>query len=632
MIKKIFNDFIYSGRFTALAILFLILLIPLRNLIYKKISGNNEPLAVTTIYRLPGGDVEYFPLVNAISKGNFGECSLIESKGKGLQRFPFAPLIIHAFLYSIFGIWGLWIGDIVFTFLFFIGFYFLMRILDVGRTLSLAFSFFICSGALTALLYKFNVPILGDFWIWGTRFPRPFVSECFFLYILICCFALIFYKDKVLHRNLFWLFFGSLNALMIQSDIYTGFAIIIAEFLLIIWILLEKVKPKYIIKGILIAFLSFLIVLCPFLIQNMEWKSGLLIKPIFYEINNYSPFIIAVNSVIPLILLILTTCFLILLVLNYKTEKSVFYNRIKGLGFTILIAISGIYAMALFVLIFRKGITMYHFVEVSVRFYSYSYLIAGILLFTIFRDNLFSKICNKINLKTKSLIKTVILVIAIILGMREAYKRAERDVNYNEHMYPSGFSYKYNYRECFTKLTDKLNKLSVNKESVLATLDPQVNSYWLTFNNGYSFLPELFETTSGDEIIEERLILFGKINNLSDTLFSKILEKPCRVFWFGGGKYLVNSSYTFASFDLYSPIQKKEISNIGVCREGLIVPEIELERMRKKYKNLKMGKLPKIDYMVLTTMESFAPDTNIFSLIYQNDVFRLYEFNQSLSN
>ncbi|NTW34478.1 MAG: hypothetical protein HGB12_17965, partial [Bacteroidetes bacterium] len=58
MIKKIFKDFIYIGRFTALAILFLTLLLPLRNLIYLKISGNSEPLSVTTIYRLPGGDIE----------------------------------------------------------------------------------------------------------------------------------------------------------------------------------------------------------------------------------------------------------------------------------------------------------------------------------------------------------------------------------------------------------------------------------------------------------------------------------------------------------------------------------------------------------------------------------------------
>ncbi|NTW33620.1 MAG: hypothetical protein HGB12_13525 [Bacteroidetes bacterium] len=419
---------------------------------------------------------------------------------------------------------------------------------------------------------------------------------------------------------------------MIQSDLFTGFAIVIAEGLLIIWLLLEEEKRKYIIKGILIALLSFFIVFCPFLIQNIEWKSGLLVKPVFYEINNYSPFLIPANSLIPLILLIITACFSILIMLYYKTAKSIFCNRIRGLGLTILIAISGIYAMALFVFIFRKGFSMHHFVEVSIRFYSYSYIIAGILLFTIFRDNLFSKIYGKINSKTKFLIKNIILVIAVILGMREAYKRAERAVNYKEHMYSAEFRYKNNYRDCFTKLTNNLDKLSKKKESVLATLDPLVHSYWITFNNGSSFFPELFETTADDEIIEERLILFGKINNLSDTLFSKLLEKPCRAFWFGGPKFMVNSSNTFAPFDSYSAIQKKEILKIDVTQDGpVIVPEAELERMKKKYKNINIGKLPQIDYMVLTTMESFTPDTNKFSLIYRNDIFRLYEFNRSLS-
>ena len=60
------------------------------------------------------------------------------------------------------------------------------------------------------------------------------------------------------------------------------------------------------------------------------------------------------------------------------------------------------------------------------------------------------------------------------------------------------------YRAEFADLARHLASLSENRRPVLATLDPVIYSWWMTFTGGYSFLAEAFVSTTSDREAERR--------------------------------------------------------------------------------------------------------------------------------
>ena len=63
----------------------------------------DEPPSISVLYRHRMGDVQYFPFVAALSRGEFREFSVKEEVGSRVLSFPFAPLLLHAGCFRSFG-------------------------------------------------------------------------------------------------------------------------------------------------------------------------------------------------------------------------------------------------------------------------------------------------------------------------------------------------------------------------------------------------------------------------------------------------------------------------------------------------------------------------------------------------
>src|SRR5262245_37139086 len=88
---------------------------------YQSIRNDpSVPLAVHALYR-PSGDIQYFPLVAALARLNFGDVALLEHHRQGISTFSPASMLPHAFAYGITKHpIGFAIGDLIATFGYFL--------------------------------------------------------------------------------------------------------------------------------------------------------------------------------------------------------------------------------------------------------------------------------------------------------------------------------------------------------------------------------------------------------------------------------------------------------------------------------------------------------------------------------
>jgi hypothetical protein len=88
------------------------LLVVFRGISYWVLSALQHPgelLSVQALYR--AGDMEYFPLIQALANGNLGELAVLDSSSNFLASFPVGSIFLHSVFYKVLGVWGLPIAD-----------------------------------------------------------------------------------------------------------------------------------------------------------------------------------------------------------------------------------------------------------------------------------------------------------------------------------------------------------------------------------------------------------------------------------------------------------------------------------------------------------------------------------------
>ena len=93
-------------------ILFIFLVLPL--IVFWIYIGFAYGLSLKSLYLTNLKDIEYFPVVYALSELKLNPSFLDNVNPNGLIGFPIVPLIVHSFFYKIFGIYSFVLLEIFF--------------------------------------------------------------------------------------------------------------------------------------------------------------------------------------------------------------------------------------------------------------------------------------------------------------------------------------------------------------------------------------------------------------------------------------------------------------------------------------------------------------------------------------
>src|SRR5260221_97814 len=176
------------------------------------------------------------------------------------------------------------------------------------------------------------------------------------------------------------------------------------------------------------------------------------------------------------------------------------------------------------------------------------------------------------------------------------------------------------YLEDFGQLAGELSRRSSDRFRVLATLDLEVMSWWVTFRHGAVLAPDPFSTTLPDAEIEKRLASFGAILGLDAPGFVRFVTQdndPQKNNALGHNN-VVNAF--FLSHNKYG----------GLARWYLTIPPAELERLDRVFQEHARVDRYRVDGLVLFSRGCLAelqPDPRHFSRVFENSTFRLYVAN-----
>ncbi len=589
------------------------------------------------------GDGQYYQFLPYVGNLQLSESQVFEFQGQGLIGFSLPSILLHSFLFARLGVFGYALADVIITYVFFCLFFFILKLIKTPHVISILLSILVISGSLLDRFFEL-VLFLDDFTIWGIRFPRPFVSEVFFLMAIAIIFC-VFSNPKQLKNKYYWILLGLFVSLNLQVDPFVGFGLIIITIFSLLFAFWLFKSWQYFIRSALISITSLVIFTIPFLIQQLyisdEIKirygvfplKGLYFLPLeSYRFSDLETFIIKIIVILSIQLWIGIKAF--------KKYQNIDNTVRLGSNIVAIILIpSGYFAMTFFILITHQGIQLYHFYEVLKTFCSYATLFAFCFLcFDL--SKVFSIKNNKFltNTKYKLITYILILIISIISISYKAYSYSAITSHVRHNVY--GAIPKQYYRTDFNELIGELKKSEYQNLKVMGTFDHQIQLYWEVFRKKYSYVPDIFISTVSDAEAEKRVINFAKIIGINEEQFINYIKGDGGithhiVLFFGLAKYQVNPDYTLFDLTEYSNEDQEKIAKTPITETwNLIVPKTELERMKTKFINTKIESFdnPRLDVIVLTNdyfFNQFSPPSEYFDQVFENRTFRMWVRNNS---
>lgn len=575
-----------------------------------------EPIEVTATFR-PNGDIQYFEIVAALAQGNFGESNLYETAGEGLHPFPLGSITVHALFFAVFGAWGLMLADTLAAYAYYCAVFVLARTFTLPTSWAAGLG-----GAICANLYVVLWPItqrLG--WssavLWGDRFPRPLVTETFFVSFMTVS-AILFLAPTARRTWKFWAVSGIVLALSVQSDIY-GFFV---GTLLFSAACLRRLLARAIgstVRGLCVMVAVVLATTWPFALQRASASPELLQRWGAFPLSRWVALSWITESPIgpPLVLSALA-----LVVFSGVRRFGGTAGGLKAyLTFWVLAAWLAWVAMPLFFTLIGQGLYTAMFPDRLHRVVTYGTLIV-VLLGVLQLPTL------RLPARATRLLGPG-LVAAMVLGVAaRAWTNATRNAHVREYWFD--YSAHGSYRDAFAELVRELEAPRYRDAVVMATVDHQVHTYWQAFRGGRSFVPDSFVSIASDAELERRLMHFSRILGMSTEDFLAFAQdEGVNCMFLGLAKYAANDVYAMAPLRDYTPEQVATIRrrNMHVTFRP-IVPISELERLRTSYESIPSDTpYTRLDIVVLGRdrfLGHLAPPDADFDLTFENSIFRVF--------
>lgn len=587
-------------------------------IVYPELS-----LETLIIYRRDG-DFAYLPQIRALADLRIGESILPEHLGDGVRSFPIAALILHALSFRLFGPIGLIIADSAVYVIYFgclIGFFRELRVhAHSAAILSLAILLLCpCQSYVRQWLPAPLIPI-----IFGLRFPRPFVSEIFLLGSLTLSLALFAHPRPFQHRRL-WGLLSIVLALLVQTDIYPAITFLLhVSSLTCRQILFRKYGGQKCWPILPYMLLPGLVCSLPFFIQRVGEHPDL---P-----RRFGVFPVSRLAVYPLsgetlrLLMIMGIGVIVFSMLRFS--RSLTARNRRQIVHSLWLGVWAFLAQPMSCLILGATIQPYHFALQFEIVTSYMLLIFCILGGRALAGWLAGR---RLSLTPRQWLISQMLV----LGLSGAAYIATFSSISRQHVRPDFAAYATlpDYRDNFSRLAHELTTPEYAGHDVLATLDIQVYVWWTTFRTGHAFLTDPFNSAVSDDLLEDRLIRFGRLAGIdsSDRFAEFIQQRHINLWWLGHNKYQASKAHTYAPLSEYpAPIRQAIQAEPWGVWSGcwrVYIPESEIERLKRKFEARAGSDLRPPDIIILTGNDlatGLRPPVSGYIERYGNDAFRVY--------
>lgn len=601
--------------------------------IYAYYKDPSSPLSVTAIHRQPE-DLEYYILINALSQGNFGEAALAQGHGSGVTSFPFAAIAIHALCYRLFGVPGFIVADVIVYLLFFRVVAAFFELLGANKLISYASAALLSTGSLseiTGLLAGYEV--IGQrfhFNVWGTRIPRPFVTEVFFFAWLWCCLTILSKKAAAGSTKL-WVLTGISVSLLVQGDAYLALPVAVSTSLLATYLLLTSDDRRQILKGLALSMVASLICLIPFIVQRIGEQPDAPIRMGLFRLPRLMTFQIGLPSFTPLLIILATGPLVAFLQPTIARDHAARNTRI--ITFLIVLSIVSYFGLHINSLILGKAIQVDHFNYTFLDVSRYTILSISFFCLVIVSHLLYARLKSiarvahlALHLDKAIVLTSIVAIVVCMARTHDWYPTTHSRKDLDPHK-----EFGSNYRPQFDALVRELSRDDYKARLVLGTLDSQLRAWWITFQQRFVFNPEPSSTTVSDAEIEYRLAVLCKLLGMQQgNQFSKFVNTlAIDGGWLGHNKYHVTRLHTFRPLEKYPADIREALPSLSWFKTwNLSIPSDEISRLENVFADSAFEpRLLDLDILVLTpyeTAQGLEPTPQLFSPVYHNDVFKVW--------
>jgi hypothetical protein len=584
-------------------------------------------LAVRLLYR-PEGDIQYLPLVSAVSRGIFGESGFLDSFRSGVSAFPLSPLIPYAAAHALFGDWGFVIADGVTGLVMFLIMALFLRTAGASAWVSRCVSLLCVIGLATWLSSqgaKVGVPGVASLSFWGPRYPRPLVTEPIWLLNLTLVLAL-FHHPEARRSRLFWSILALAFAALVQADIYAASAQGPLLAAIVGWVVLRNRDDRRVWTGLALFVLVTAVALIPFAVQqasivpDIPRRFGLIpVKrwPLPRQFWEGRPRLLMVTAAL------LVTGGLAHRVLGLRARGPVWGT----LAVLFLAALFSYLALPLSSLLLGKTIQLYHFPEFWQRSSSYVLLATALLAASLVAQQVARRWIAPRWVGTRLVPGATLALGLIWLTIHPPEIRTDHP----RHGITTYAALGNGYKRDLGALIDELSSSRYAGRRVLATFDHAVYMWWLTFARKWVAVGDPFLATRPDAELETRFMSFAREMGVdSQRLIPLLDEYMVQLFWFSCAKYQASRAHSFAPIDEYPPAVQTEIRTGSMQNAfNLVIPRSEKERVLRKYETTAgqgTGFAP-ADVVILTAGDDargLHPMPSVFSLVYTNPTFRVW--------
>ena len=618
-----------ANRIVFLACLLAVVLAALFPYFNARWTHPHEPASVSVLYRDQPGDIQYYPLISALSRGPMKEFMIKERLGSATHAFPVPGLLVHAVSYRLFGPYGYAVADVLIFAGFFSMLFVLMRVPGIS----------VPTAAVVAMLFALGVYLIIDFHplpqlivrVWEQRIPRPFVSDVFALATLAVLAWIVRTPSGERSRGQ-WALLGATLALIIQLDVYAAYILLASVSVAIVT---SGRFNRRLVENLGLMFAVLMILCVPFLIQRsfhshaIDVRWGLFPVPRTHLLF-WRPEIRIMIAAFLLYALFFAGAIIFKEDLDgiYGSDASLRFRRILLL----FVAVTGFghLAIPLTTFVLGKAVQIYHFPVIARDLDS----MCCIVCLGAAADILFRIVARKVPAFSHFGWQSAALLAVVCLGGLGYKIHFDRSSPQNGYIRADSFPEidglsNTPYRVEFADLARHLKSLGDSKHMVLGTFDHELCAWWLTFNQGCSYLGDPFLSTVSDSEIEARFASFCHLLGVSPTEYASIIRQPTmNLFWISCDKYQASRAYTYAPLSDYSPTQRAEIAHTTILDNWHIaVPLSEQRRLLSAYESAPSGLRGELDVIVLTNEKDFrdhAPPASQWRLSYQSPRFRVY--------
>jgi hypothetical protein len=532
-----------------------------------------EDYLITKIL-LETSDIQYYPLVESLSRFDFSPSFNDHFIAQKIITFPILSLIWHVILFKFFNYYSFIILEFIFKFLTFLILYKIFRKLDINSICSIFFSFLIL--ALPSFFYFIALVNFKNFNLinqlininLGYRFPRPLVT--FFYLILFLYFLICYCQNKYKKKIFFFIPISIVLAFLANSFFY----LFISCSLLLIILLITKVKKNFfyfIKKNILILSCGIFIILVGlFLVffQSFYGEADYSRKIGLFDINFQDKIFLFKYFLLSILKLETISLILSSLVLKFFSKKIFFQKNIVNIiNIFFYLFVCSIIAPFVFVFLSSKVISLYHFFDLII-FTGVYYILFNVIIYLYYRFK--SLLANSI------LVYFLFFIFSLVVLLN--YKFIAVNIN---------------QRQDINLINNFLISNNIaNTNKTLFTNDLHVINLWLHHKNKYLSIPEGFSNSLTDNQVEKSLFSLFKSLNINNNEFKKFLDikgADGRSFfstYFFIYKYQANSLKHFSDINKYLPDQKNQILNTSPLRASSnIMPEDEMLNIISRYQS-----------------------------------------------